>query len=488
MGRRQWALCGLGALLLSLLPATICAQAAATANFVTVPYRIPPFAMKLIVVEGDGFSINDFQAALDQVVRDHLEKTFVAHLPTELSVICQSTFDEVELESVVEHTPIELEVSDGIPVGVVRAAFEGIGKFNITKELAHSAKISMNSTKVRNSTVLLEYVGYAFDKFYGFWDLAATITNDTVLSRAGKLQIAVDGVIVAEGSLINEEGEEEEEGALTVAAMVTIGAIVALFLVVFGLGLLYYNHKRMEAELERKKLERREQARRMRRKVASDNESKQNDDSNQGSSGSSGMDVEAAWMDDKARQVSTVPDRLAIKNAQLKSQPKPRLRSRPALEAKKTSDSLLHCIAEESSHSDDGDGASVDDNFESLKSPLQKSEHSDISGSPRRPGSTESRAHARTASRGNASIAQQPLTYKTSSSSRPGLLTPLTAASSTNRQKQDSFDILGMLGVSNKQSTAMNWPRDEKNRDTLNLHDLGDRYSSMNDSSDRVIT
>lgn len=330
------AVVGTTLLLLAALSASHPVKAQSPERDVIVQYEIPEFGMKLIILDEEEVSTVEFQHALDIVVSKHMDEYLERALPPagDGTLVNQESFSNVVLQSKAVHTPVDPDDSEGVKLSVVRAGFEGVGNFHYSPELAQAASLQPNV--VVDAVYLLKYVKDAFREDGGFWDLAADMADDNVLSRTGKLQVAVGNLIVGEGSLVGEDDDDGQSKLKTVliSVFVPIGVIL-LVVAVFVL-----RRKLKNCKLERQKRERRERARKRRIYERS---------SIGGSARSlsvSSSDGDGKWMDQKAKQVSSIPGRLSGPPA--KPLPKRNLRARPAqLARQKSNESLLHCIVEE---------------------------------------------------------------------------------------------------------------------------------------------
>lgn len=322
---------------------------------VKIQYVIPEFGMKLIVVNEDDISMSLFQTALDNAVVTHIDSYLARSLPKQSSaLINQATFDEVFLESVVAPTPIDPSQTQGIKLSIILARYTGVGKFIIPSTLAKAAVLDPKTKQ--NSTDLFNFVKDALKEDGGFWELASALTNDVILSRTGKLQTAVGNIIVGEGDLVSAGDKPTNKGnGMSFLASVALGVLVVLLIVVVG-GALYILHQRKkERDIEREKMLRRQSYKIQRKKNAGNLNTSQNcSQTYQESMGSSstGTSLDGSWLDLRAKQVSSVPNRLDARKGQSKTL-KVRTHSKPAPGAPRSNTNLLHCIAEEPFNHDD---------------------------------------------------------------------------------------------------------------------------------------
>lgn len=307
----------------------------------TIHYEIPEFGMKLVILDDQEVDANKFQAALDIIVRQHMNDYLKKSLPSSSKggLVNRDNFSNVALHSKVVYTTVDPDDAEGVKIKVVRAGFEGVGNFLFSPDIAEEA--SLRPDVVEDAIYMLHHVKEALGEDGGFWDLAALMSKDVVLSRSGKLQIAVGNLVVGEGSLIDDDVANDnlsKLGITLISVFVPIGCIlivIAFFVV---------RRKIKECRLEKFKRERREKARR--RRIYSSSSSAGSSRS-MGSANAEHRD----WMDEKAEKLGSVPGRLNALPSQKQQPPRRQLRARPALQARqKSSESLLHCIVEESGH------------------------------------------------------------------------------------------------------------------------------------------
>ena len=311
-------------------------QADAGSLDLTIHYEIPEFGMKLIILNEEEISLDEFRKSLDIVVSKHINEYFRENLPTQErgGLVNKDSFSKVTLHSKVVNSPIDEDEAEGVKLKIIRAGFDGVGEFHFSPEVAAAA--SLHPSSIEDSIYLLHQVKEALREDGGFWDLASEIAKDSVLSRTGKLQIAVGNLVVAEGSLVEDDAEDPlpELAVILISIFVPIGCI---FLVVAG----FLIHRKIRyMKIEKLKQERRERARKRRIYGSSSAGSSRSLSLNSDSNGS------RDWNDNETDMKSATLGRAH-------QQPKRLIRSRPALIAKqKSSESLLHCIMEESVHDD----------------------------------------------------------------------------------------------------------------------------------------
>jgi hypothetical protein len=220
-----------------------------------VTAAIPPFALKLIVVETDPAvwlaNTTEFRAMLNNVTSDYLSRALTLSLVTAVNVT--TTMEEYKYEV------FDNGVTGGdVLLAVAFAGFQGSALYD--------------GVEVGNNISELVYT--ALSQETGFWDLAKAMVNNDLLKAVAKLQIAADNRIVAEGNLVpgvdTESNEEEPEQddvdedssfGTGLIIILTVCSIVSVLVVVGGFLLWRCLH---EQYLERKKAERRRMARRRR--------------------------------------------------------------------------------------------------------------------------------------------------------------------------------------------------------------------------------
>jgi len=303
----------------------------------TIRYEIPEFGMKLIILDEEEVSSDLFREALAVVVTKHLDEYLKDILPPrgDTGVVNRESFSNVTLVHKVLDFPLDPDEFDGVKLSIVRAGFEGVGNFLFSSEVVQQA--ALQPDVVEDPTHLLQYVKDAFREDGGFWDLAAEITKDDVLSRTGKLQIAVGNLIVAEGTLVDDDDPRDDGLSGREITLISIFVPIGVILLIITYCVL--RSKIKDLRLERLKRQRRERAKR--RRIY--------EHSNSGSSrGMSVSSNKGSWKGDKAKGVSFSSDGLSA--TPTRPPLKRKARARPALAARqKSNDSLLHSIMEENS-------------------------------------------------------------------------------------------------------------------------------------------
>lgn len=303
----------------------------------TIHYEVPEFGMKLIILNEEEISLDEYQKALDSVVTKHMNEFFRENLPTkELGgLVNKDSFSKVTLHSKVVNSPINEDEVEGVRLKIIRAGFDGVGEFHFSPEVATAA--SLYPSSVEDAVYLLHHVKEALREDGGFWDLATEIAKNSVLSGTGKLQIAVGSLVVGEGSLVEDDADEE----LSKAAVTLISIFVPVGFISLVVAGFLIHRKIRNMKVEKLKQDRRDRARK-RRIYGS---------SSAGSSRSISLNSDSGGSRDWDNNNNT--DKKSAVSGRANQQPNRLIRSRPALMAKqKSSESLLHCITEESGHDD----------------------------------------------------------------------------------------------------------------------------------------
>jgi hypothetical protein len=322
---------------------SLCFVSVIIAVDVQIRYSLPMFAMELIIID-DNVSLQEFQSELDSVVRIHLLNVLRDELPNQDEILNRNRLVNVTLESVIDRSPIDLdENSDSVvKLSSIRSGFKGTGTFSYTESFVQTQGLDGNVEQ--NYTQLTPYLLDAFRQRKGFWDFAEMIIDNDVLSITGKLQIAVNDVLVGEADLLNDQPDDQGMSGI-VTGIISISCV--FFVCIGGIGGIVCYRRHQEKELERKSKERRELSHKLR--------SKSLGSSSLGQSLSSRED--SSWMDSKNKEFSPVPDRLEGKSMY---SGKPYLHAlgttyRPDNETNKNvkSDFLLDMIEEEMANDND---------------------------------------------------------------------------------------------------------------------------------------
>jgi hypothetical protein len=331
-------------------------NAADAVTTVTIQYALPDFGMKLIVLDSAEINVDEFEERLETVTMEYLNEYLREALPDQsppLSV-SRETFRSASVSGNLEKFSMDTEETEGIPLAVLRAGLEGVGRFEYDEKMVADKEIA---NQIQPNSHLHKYLQDAFAQDRGFWDFVAKIEQDDILGLTGKLQIAVGTLVVGEGSLVgdqnyNNEADEEEveqpsEG-LSKGGIAGICIAVMIFAFGFVWALLLLRQYRKERAFERRKLQRRQEAKQQREKLIEDMNKKEISSSHSVTSMSSGSE-DLSQQSYKVKQFSTMPNRSYAN----RPPPKGRVRTRPSVQARKSSESLLHMIIEEADENHD---------------------------------------------------------------------------------------------------------------------------------------
>jgi hypothetical protein len=315
--------------------------------------------MKLIVLDSAEINVDEFEERLETVTMEYLNDYFRAALPDQSPPVSVSreSFRSTSISGILERFPIDTEETEGVPLAVLRAGLEGVGRFEFAEETIVDTET--DSSKVQPDSHLHKYLRDAFAQDSGFWNFVAKIQQDDILGVTGKLQIAVGTLIVGEGSLVGdkqydeedeEEKDEDEQQEKGLSKGGIAGICIAAMVLAFGFvwAMLLLRQYRKERAFERRKLQRRQEAKQQREKLIEDLNKKEMSSSHSVTSMSSESEdqYQSSY---KVKQFSTVPNRSYAN----RPPPKGRVRTRPSVQARKSSESLLHMIIEEADENHD---------------------------------------------------------------------------------------------------------------------------------------